>query len=168
MGLIQSTKTPYTHPKPRAALRLTGKHWDRALRKDAGPYCGPRLFLRKGEVFAYVGLPQNLKDLKGLDRSARDLSFLVVLLMGSGSLLGRKTLVYFPDVFLNSPQLSHRAFSLSNKFNVSKSVWAQLLAPAVLTPPPPAKGYTRPARGGWVWGAKMWMHFFSRQCGTSS
>ena len=29
----------------------------------SGPlYCGPRL--RKGEVFAYVGLPQNLKDLK--------------------------------------------------------------------------------------------------------
>ena len=25
---------------------------------------GPRLGLRKGEVFAYVGLPQNLKDLK--------------------------------------------------------------------------------------------------------
>jgi len=34
---------------------------------DAGLYCGPRL--RKGEVFAYVGLPHNLKDLKygGLD-----------------------------------------------------------------------------------------------------
>ena len=29
---------------------------------DAGLYCGPRL--RKGEVFAYVGLPQNLKDLQ--------------------------------------------------------------------------------------------------------
>ena len=34
-----------------------------AIRKDAGLYCGPRL--RKGEVFAYVGLPQNLKDLIG-------------------------------------------------------------------------------------------------------
>ena len=34
------------------------------LRKDAGLYCGPRL--RKGDVFAYVGLPQNLKDLKDL------------------------------------------------------------------------------------------------------
>ena len=33
-------------------------------RKDAGLYCGSRL--RKGEVFAYVGLPQNLKDLKGV------------------------------------------------------------------------------------------------------
>ena len=33
-----------------------------AIRKDAGLFCGPRL--RKGEVFAYVGLPQNLKDLK--------------------------------------------------------------------------------------------------------
>ena len=32
-----------------------------AIRKDAGLYCGPRL--RKGEVFAYVGLSQNLKDL---------------------------------------------------------------------------------------------------------
>ena len=35
------------------------------IRKDAGLYCGPRL--RKGEVFAYVGLPQNLKDLKDLE-----------------------------------------------------------------------------------------------------
>ena len=33
-----------------------------AIRKDAGLYCGPRL--RKGEVFAYVELPQHLKDLK--------------------------------------------------------------------------------------------------------
>ena len=33
-----------------------------ALRKDAGLCCGSRL--RKVEVFAYVGLPQNLKDLK--------------------------------------------------------------------------------------------------------
>ena len=29
--------------------------------QDAGLYCGPRL--RKGEVFAYVGRDQNLKDL---------------------------------------------------------------------------------------------------------
>ena len=35
-----------------------------ALRKDAGLCCGSRL--RKGEVFAYVGSIQNLKDLKGL------------------------------------------------------------------------------------------------------
>ena len=34
-----------------------------AIRKDAGLYCGPRL--RKGEVFAYVGSIQNLKDLEG-------------------------------------------------------------------------------------------------------
>ena len=34
-----------------------------AIRKDAGLYCGSRL--RKGEVFAYVGRNQNLKDLKG-------------------------------------------------------------------------------------------------------
>ena len=33
-----------------------------AIRKDAGLCCGSRL--RKGEVFAYLGLPQNLKDLK--------------------------------------------------------------------------------------------------------
>ena len=33
-----------------------------AIRKDAGLCCGSRL--RLGEVFAYVGLPQNLKDLK--------------------------------------------------------------------------------------------------------
>jgi hypothetical protein len=33
-----------------------------AIRKDAGLYCGSRL--RSGEVFAYVGRNQNLKDLK--------------------------------------------------------------------------------------------------------
>ena len=33
-------------------------------RKDAGLCCGSRL--RKGEVFAYVGSIQNLKDLKWL------------------------------------------------------------------------------------------------------
>jgi len=31
-----------------------------AIRKDAGLCCGSRL--RSGDVFAYVGLPQNLKD----------------------------------------------------------------------------------------------------------
>ena len=40
-----------------------------AIRKDAGLYCGPRL--RSGEVFAYVGLFQNLKDLKSDSRCAR-------------------------------------------------------------------------------------------------
>ena len=35
-----------------------------AIRKDAGLYCGSRL--RSGEVFAYVGLSDNLKDLKDL------------------------------------------------------------------------------------------------------
>jgi hypothetical protein len=39
-----------------------------AIRKDAGLYCGPRL--RKGQVFAYVGLPQNLKDLNVAARDA--------------------------------------------------------------------------------------------------
>ena len=38
-----------------------------AIRKDTGLYCGSRL--RKGEVFGYVGLSQNLKDLK--DHSTR-------------------------------------------------------------------------------------------------
>ena len=33
-----------------------------AIRKDAGLSCGSRL--RKGEVFAYAGRNQNLKDLK--------------------------------------------------------------------------------------------------------
>ena len=33
-----------------------------AIRKEAGPFCG--IFLRKGEVFAFCGLSQNLKDLK--------------------------------------------------------------------------------------------------------
>ena len=37
--------------------------------------------------------------------------------LGSGSLLGRKQLVQFPDVFLTPPQFLHRAFSLSNKVN---------------------------------------------------
>ena len=41
-----------------------------AIRKDAVPCCGSRL--RKGEVFAYVGLPQNLKDLKGEGRAGAD------------------------------------------------------------------------------------------------
>ena len=36
-----------------------------------GLCCGPRL--RKGEVFAYVGLPQNLKDLKGHEYLQRPL-----------------------------------------------------------------------------------------------
>ena len=35
-----------------------------AIRKEAGLFCGSRL--RKDEGFAYVGLPQNLKDLKDL------------------------------------------------------------------------------------------------------
>ena len=33
-----------------------------AIRKEAGLSCGS--FLRKGEVFAYVGRIQNLKDVK--------------------------------------------------------------------------------------------------------
>ena len=53
-----------------------------AIRKAAGLYCGPRL--RKGEVFAYVGLPQNLKDLK----DPRGASSLLVLL-GDGLALER-------------------------------------------------------------------------------
>ena len=45
-----------------------------AIRKDAGLYCGSRL--RSGEVFAYVGSIQNLKDLKhiGLRRDSRYIS----------------------------------------------------------------------------------------------
>jgi len=39
----------------------------RALGKDAGLCCGSRL--RSGEVFAYVGRNQNLKDLKGAVRT---------------------------------------------------------------------------------------------------
>ena len=46
-----------------------------AIRKDAGLCCGSRL--RRGEVFAYVGLPQNLEDLKdariGAARVPRDI-----------------------------------------------------------------------------------------------
>jgi len=40
-----------------------------AIRKDAGLCCGSRL--RKGEMFAYVGLPQNLKDLKSSTQEFR-------------------------------------------------------------------------------------------------
>ena len=54
--------------KPLAASRL---HWKAgslrsftAIRKEAGGFCGT--FLRKGEVFACVGLSQNLKDLKAV------------------------------------------------------------------------------------------------------
>jgi hypothetical protein len=36
-----------------------------ALRKEAGLFCGS--LLRKGEVFAYAGSIQNLKDLKERD-----------------------------------------------------------------------------------------------------
>ena len=39
-----------------------------AIRKDAGLYCGSRL--RSGEMFAYVGRNQNLKDLKGPNGAA--------------------------------------------------------------------------------------------------
>jgi len=35
-----------------------------AIRKEVGRFCGS--FLRNGEVFAYVGLSQNLKYLKDL------------------------------------------------------------------------------------------------------
>ena len=48
MCLIQSTKAPKGFAADKSGA--------------SGLYCGPRL--RKGEVFAYVGLLQNLKDLK--------------------------------------------------------------------------------------------------------
>ena len=44
--------------------RLVTSHRISEPAVGTGLYCGPRL--RKGEVFAYVGLPQNLKDLKDL------------------------------------------------------------------------------------------------------
>ena len=55
-----NTKTtlPANHSIMRESL-----HTFTAIRKDAGLYCGSRL--RSGEVFAYVGLSQNQKDLKG-------------------------------------------------------------------------------------------------------
>ena len=43
-------------------ILVTFRVFAQVIRKDAGLYCGPRL--RKGAVFAYAGLPQNLKDLK--------------------------------------------------------------------------------------------------------
>ena len=43
-----------------------------AIRKDAGLCCGSRL--RNGEVFAYVGSIQNLKDLKASRRFQRALT----------------------------------------------------------------------------------------------
>ena len=55
----------------------------------AGLCCGSRL--RKGEVFAYVGLPQNLKDLKenesGLAKSFR-------MTISTGELPDQDTLWY--------------------------------------------------------------------------
>ena len=60
VGLIQSTQAPLTashlHCTAGSSRSFT------AIRKDAGLCCGSRL--RSGEVFAYVGLSQNLKDLK--------------------------------------------------------------------------------------------------------
>ena len=58
--------------------RIVGPCWEKlnpkgplpAIRKDAGLYCGSRL--QSGEVFAYVGLSQNLKDLKDHWRAKRD------------------------------------------------------------------------------------------------
>ena len=47
---------------PKASQPHQRRAWRFVIRKDAGLYCGPRL--RKGEVFAYVGRNQNLKDLK--------------------------------------------------------------------------------------------------------
>jgi len=42
--------------------------------------------------------------------------------MGSGSFLGRKMLVHFPDIFLSSPQFLHRAFHFRIKsISVNKS-----------------------------------------------
>ena len=53
VGVMQSTKAPSLVSRSRSFT---------AIRKDAGLCCGSRL--RKGEVFSYVRLPQNLKDLK--------------------------------------------------------------------------------------------------------
>ena len=39
------------------------------IRKEAGPFCGS--FLPKGELFAYVGRIQNLKDLHNEQMAAR-------------------------------------------------------------------------------------------------
>ena len=51
-----------TPPRARLAPSRSSKSFT-TIRKDAGLYCGSRL--RSGEVFAYVGSIQNLKDLKG-------------------------------------------------------------------------------------------------------
>ena len=42
--------------------------------------------------------------------------------MGSGSFLGRETLVQIPDVFLTSPQFLHRAFLFRIK-SISVNKW---------------------------------------------
>ena len=47
-----SSRVEWSNVSPKSIL---------AIRKDTGFCCGSRL--RKGEVFAYVGPPQNLKDL---------------------------------------------------------------------------------------------------------
>ena len=57
-------------PNPTPTFPLSPSRSFTAIRKDAGLCCGSRL--RKGEVFAYVGRNQNLKDLEdhtGVPRS---------------------------------------------------------------------------------------------------
>ena len=56
-------------PHARSQVEIAGSSRSfTAIRKDAGLYCGSRL--RSGEVFAYVGRNQNLKDLK--DRGSHE------------------------------------------------------------------------------------------------
>ena len=53
-----------------------------AMRKEGGLFCGS--FLRKGEVLSYVGLSQNVKDLKDLKGRRAFLRFLFMEGRGVG------------------------------------------------------------------------------------
>ena len=63
-GILFYTFTcPFTFTRP-SHLHWRARFWRSfpAIRKEAGLFCGS--FLRKGEVFAYVGRMQKSKDLK--------------------------------------------------------------------------------------------------------
>ena len=71
-----------------------------AIRKDAGLYCGS--LLRKGEVFTYVGLPQNLKDLKD-GRDVRSLDRIPEVMSPDSEVMSPDSVVVSPDSVVMSP-----------------------------------------------------------------
>jgi len=67
-----------------------------ALRQEAGLFCGS--FLRKGEVFAYVGLIQNPKDLTHSLGGGAHMA--AVLLSIKASLVGRGLARLYPALHI--------------------------------------------------------------------